>query len=74
MLKVLNSQYYQNAVNEIKYKVENAIKIDGKKGYDSIIKGSGLIQSIHDAIKLDLINTNNVDSSIVYPPLFSNKP
>ena len=69
-----NLEYYTSAVKEIKYKVENAIKIGGKKSYDSVIKGKELIQPIHDAIKLDLIKNNNIDNSLVYPPLFNTKP
>ena len=58
---------------EFKKRIEEAITNGGSKGKESIIRSSGLINLIHDAVKYELINSG-VNPDFVYPRLGETRP
>lgn len=65
--------YIDNQLLVFKQMIENAIVTGGAKGKESIIRSSGLINLIHDAVKQELI-TAGVKTENIYPPFGASKP
>lgn len=65
--------YIDEQLFRFKNGLEQAVATDGAKGKTSIIRSSGLINLIHDAVKHDLIE-QGVDPNQVFPRLGATKP
>ena len=72
-LKVINLITIQQAVNNFKLLIEQAIEEDGNVGKTAMIRSSQPILNLHEAVKTQLIN-NGVNSSLIYPPLGTRRP
>lgn len=58
---------------KFKTKIENAIKEDGTKGKESLIRSSVLINYIHDAVKNEFIQLG-IDGDLIFPHIYETKP
>jgi hypothetical protein len=58
---------------EFKRMIEDAILENGVKGKESVIRASGLINLIHDAVKYELIE-QGIDAKKIYPRFQETKP
>ena len=58
---------------EFKCKIEDSIRHEGVKGKESLIRSSVLINLIHEAVKVDLVN-HGVNETNIFPPIGSTKP
>jgi len=56
-----------------KQRIEEAIVSKGSEGKTSVIRSSGLIQLIHDAIKYELI-LQGISPNNIFPKLYETKP
>ncbi|MDR3365282.1 MAG: hypothetical protein LBS91_10135 [Clostridiales Family XIII bacterium] len=65
--------FVDDQLKEFKRAIEESIISAGVKGKDSIIRSSGLINLIHDAVKHELI-VQGVNPENVYPRLYETKP
>lgn len=63
----------QQAVDNFKYLIENAIRHGGIKAKEAIIRSSRPINNIHEAVKADFIR-KGVSRERVHPPLGQTKP
>ncbi|MDR3283238.1 MAG: hypothetical protein LBS92_06525 [Candidatus Methanoplasma sp.] len=62
-----------NKLIEMKNLLENAIIEDGKRGKESLIRSSKLINLLHEAVKEDLVS-NGVDRRLIIPPVGQSSP
>ncbi|MEA5459021.1 hypothetical protein VB796_08235 [Arcicella sp. LKC2W] len=58
----------QQAINEIKKSIENAIKTAGTEGKNNLIRSQKPIKLLHEIVKSDLIK-NNVNPELICPKL-----
>jgi hypothetical protein len=58
---------------EFKRMIEEAILENGVKGKESVIRASGLINLVHDAVKYELIE-NGINPDNIFPKLYESKP
>lgn len=65
--------YIDDILVQFKNMIEQAIITGGAKGKESMIRSSGLINLIHDAVKYEL-QQNSVNPSNVFPPFGYRKP
>lgn len=65
MLNLIN---LQEAINEIKKLVENAIEKNGTTGKNNLIRSQKPIKLLHDVVKSELIK-NNVKADLIIPKL-----
>ena len=65
--------YIDRQLEIFKQMIEDAIITGGTKGKESIIRSSGLINLIHDAVK-DALIEEGVNPDNIYPPLGATKP
>lgn len=65
--------YIDEQLKKFKHLIEEAIVTGGIKGKESIIRSSGLINLIHDAVKYELIQLG-VNPNFIYPRLGETKP
>lgn len=61
------------ALSTFKQLIEEAIVTGGVDGKTSVIRSSGLINLIHEAVKQELVR-QGVDSSLIFPPQNESKP
>lgn len=58
----------QDAINEIKDSIENAIITNGTMGKNNLIRSQKPIKLLHEVVKAELIR-NKVNPNLLYPPL-----
>lgn len=58
---------------QFKTEIETAIRQEGSKGKESLIRSSVLINYIHDAVKNEFIQLG-IDEELIYPHLYATKP
>ncbi len=63
----------QQAVDNFKYLIENAIKVGGITAKEAIIRSSKPINNIHEAVKADFIR-KGISKERIHPPLGQSKP
>jgi len=63
----------EKALSEFRTKIENAIKENGVKGKESIIRSSIPINFLHNAVKHALIN-KDIDPNFIFPHINETKP
>jgi hypothetical protein len=65
--------FIDDQLKQFKILIEDAITAYGVKGKESVIRASGLISLIHDAVKYELIQ-QGVNPKNIYPRLYETKP
>ena len=65
--------YIDIQLHNFKGIIENSIITGGTRGKESIIRSSGLINLIHDAVKHDFIQAG-INPNNIYPPFGSTRP